>query len=1094
MSSAPRPRRPPKLIDTPRYPLVPDDGLPTNGARTLAKYSLLADGWVPDANVFAEKLNPNDDLEALPHIPLNTCYRNALIAALLNVAPFLNFCRRVERQSTPRTAMYERLMQVFEAYRNRFGRTSGRRTTDLARTTAAFWDQLDNQRPPGDNKAEWSVEWSWGEYCQNTGNNVKSGSKGAGGKDNDMHDTNELLNYLFDRLVYAELDIGMEDKTSSPTLLKVIFFRLFSFDLVNRVAFKCCDDAKGMKQRVVGNNGSSGYILEVNFSETQPSLAHAISERFHDDAPLTFNCPLCTTEGYYPSFFKFAYLPEVLMIGANYQADRVDKDGKRIQVADLKASPDITEYLDVSQLRDDPSSPDMSLPKGKVEGLYRLDAVVGFPRIALDKGGHYIAWVRRDRDVWDRVNDVAGVKPRRMTMEDWLNEINFRPRLLFYVRDRELDLKDLDAMKTTVVSAPAAGGSSSGGTTGPSGGTKGSSRGTAGPSGGTKGSSRGTAGSSGGITGSSGGNTGSSGGNTGSSGVPRPPPVSPVPPVPPVPRSSRPTMSAEQKKKEMEEAAQRQAKRDAERIKHQGRIRRTAPVPPAGAKPSAPSKPKTPSPSPPTRSTPKSGRRKGEMRAEYKLRLAREEKIEEIKERARVAAEEMQARSEWDKRQALMKSQFGTSKPTGGSSNPSGPTTTPGRGGSTVQRGPAASRALKAPTVPGMVGPKAPKGPPRPPPPPRCPWTIDPDPEDPRIDASAGWDIARFRREFAVEGLNPPPGRNPNVQFWRDIWANHFNLDIRNYDAYSIQKLKAAADEAGIEVKPKPFRNAVKKDYINACKRADQTRLWEYKVHGGPAPNIRGGGGGDDSEEGSHSSDSDSSSKSLTPPPKTDRRKRNYDSDDGYGDDDRHAGRKRPNRGDEVTKRPKRSSSPPPRQQPSSAPKLSAYKRGYRFHRSSERSVKIESPSPSPRPKSSSAKIKQESSSPKSPAKFPGNPARSSPGTDQSAPEDTDSQYDDDDDVSIRFLGLFPDPNETGLEVESSSDSDSGLDFIEWSKKNSRTLWGTRPDPLKQTSAQKSEKADKQPAQQAKSSAQKGKNTGKQPAAQDSASEYSEDE
>ncbi|KAF3026422.1 hypothetical protein E8E14_011100 [Neopestalotiopsis sp. 37M] len=126
---------------------------------------------------------------------------------------------------------------------------------------------------------------------------------------------------------------------------------------------------------------------------------------------------------------------------------------------------------------------------------------------------------------------------------------------------------------------------------------------------------------------------------------------------------------------------------------------------------------------------------------------------------------------------------------------------------------------------------------PREPEKPRVPWSIDTDRDDARIAESEKWKRKDFEAAFDEEGLNAPVGRNPGLQTWRAIWLKHFDQKKRDYTLYSLAKLQHTADVLGLAVKSRLARKPpVKKDYVNAFKREDQRRLWEYKVYGGPAP------------------------------------------------------------------------------------------------------------------------------------------------------------------------------------------------------------------------------------------------------------------
>jgi hypothetical protein len=195
----------------PAYPQAADSELPTTGQWVPLGGYHLGISWVPDAEAVQNGLGPNDDLTALPHHPINTCYRNSLLAALFNVAPFVSFLKRVHDQGVPKTVMYSMLLRVFEYHRNIGREKPARRAAGLLNATNQFWDLFDKTAVTTDDPAKSGSSASWSEYCSSQGERFNQHSNNPGIKENEMHDSNELFTWMMDRLVFAELGNNMID-------------------------------------------------------------------------------------------------------------------------------------------------------------------------------------------------------------------------------------------------------------------------------------------------------------------------------------------------------------------------------------------------------------------------------------------------------------------------------------------------------------------------------------------------------------------------------------------------------------------------------------------------------------------------------------------------------------------------------------------------------------------------------------------------------------------------------------------------------------------------------------------------------------------
>lgn len=573
-------------------------------------------------------------------------------------------------------------------------------------------------------------------------------------------------------------------------------------------------EVKNSKQRIYDTGAPAGLPgwLEVNFIE-EHSLAHALSQKFYHDNPIELHCPECGSSDRLPRFYKLLYLPEVMFIATNYTAND-------LVTMSTTAFCNIPEYLDMSYLLDG-SSFDQTHEIGKSLSLYRLEAVIGFPNVPLDRSGHYITWVRRGKDRWDFINNDPGPgEPLRYTMQEMNKQENYRARNLFYVRIRGVDAERIEELDLGAIEPPAA----------------------VQPSKAPR----------------------ATGNSKPEQQVRFADPQEQLPTPPPEIKMHETLEVVECSAHETELAGKRGVTEDIEAMweKKQAfltlRRRQTRQQTVVGSgdteKPddsnrTTPTAKQTPvsrsniittktqlasndAPQPGIKETQNNceypdftAPKHGETPEERRLRL---EKARVWKEKEAEGLKAMKIIQDWREGRAA---EAAISEKLGGQGKkpipiyipPSKPRET---GVGTQGGGRGGSPRRNQPRPPPPIPPRAPQ-------PTRVPWSIDTNPNDPRLAESANWDVDRFREEFVAERLNAPRGNGAKAPFWLKIWKQHFDQEKKTYTIYSLDGLKDAAKEHFIDVPRKGRRAPVKKDYINALNREDQRRLFEYSRNGG---------------------------------------------------------------------------------------------------------------------------------------------------------------------------------------------------------------------------------------------------------------------
>lgn len=187
--------------------------------------------------------------------------------------------------------------------------------------------------------------------------------------------------------------------------------------------------------------------MDINLQVSR-QLEEVISESFWDiirgpDTPL---CAICgATASTKTEFYKFAYLPEVLMFSTSYVRDSGTGVSGSAWANVPEAQLTYPETLDMSNLRDDPDG-----RAADRNCLYRLQSIVVAPNQATPmwvRGGsfsgvHFKTYVRRDETTWTLLDDLS-----HTTSQVDINGIRmdtFRPRLLMYVRVHPPEVEEQD--------------------------------------------------------------------------------------------------------------------------------------------------------------------------------------------------------------------------------------------------------------------------------------------------------------------------------------------------------------------------------------------------------------------------------------------------------------------------------------------------------------------------------------------------------------------------------------------------------------------------------------------------------------------------
>lgn len=141
-------------IETPSYPAFVGSNLPTGGDTDPGGEQDAFDAVVPDALV-ADTMKPESVLISMPHLPANTCYRNSAVAALLNIAPFVNYVQSVAAEKNRENPLAQSLAGLADVFRDVDMDSETARLSKLNKRMSVFWKWL-RQQPKSNDEDRWS--------------------------------------------------------------------------------------------------------------------------------------------------------------------------------------------------------------------------------------------------------------------------------------------------------------------------------------------------------------------------------------------------------------------------------------------------------------------------------------------------------------------------------------------------------------------------------------------------------------------------------------------------------------------------------------------------------------------------------------------------------------------------------------------------------------------------------------------------------------------------------------------------------------------------------------------------------------------------
>ncbi|KAH8205341.1 hypothetical protein TruAng_000420 [Truncatella angustata] len=389
-----------KRIEIPAYPHVLYHDIPTTGGRLpffdnpegKLYHPVAADAKPPTAAEVVNTFDYNAPLMPVPHIPANSCYRNATLAALFNLAPFVNF---LENHDLPR--VFVELRELSESFRNIHRDDHFPRMTLYFQRIATFWNRI-GTLPDGS-------DGPWHTRMKVRGHRVDTTDKKAQQvtKEYSTEDCNELV-------------------------------------IKN-------------KQRVNEFATLEGTILEVsvvNMNSTLVPLSTAISQRMYDGGPSRqYPCVHCGVVKQRARFYKMVYLPEVLMVGVNYTEGLRTNLRNRANFPEYLDMSQFRDDPDGDDLSAPPGKADCLYRLEAVIGFpMQLPDQSGHYVSWVRRRDNQ--WTLLD-DVGGPSGEGLAINQSWSAMN---RHGNFRARLLMYVRNRDVDLNTLDARGLQIVSVP----------------------------------------------------------------------------------------------------------------------------------------------------------------------------------------------------------------------------------------------------------------------------------------------------------------------------------------------------------------------------------------------------------------------------------------------------------------------------------------------------------------------------------------------------------------------------------------------------------------------------------------------------------------
>ncbi|KAI1873158.1 uncharacterized protein JN550_003411 [Neoarthrinium moseri] len=403
---------------------------------------------VPNQGLVTTELNEHRVFKPLPSVGVNTCYRNAALAALFNLPPFVHFLRQFEAKS-PEVAGPNQKFVLLNTLCNTFWSSAN----DEARKPAVqgLWDHLCNTDDLGDD------DGLAHSICGNSPRWVHQ----VAGEDIIHQDPTQFVAYLLGRLCGSGFDRNQVDDQGNQ--MEVMFRRLFRFHLAPRRAMMC--ECRRKRRRMAGQESVQGFVLELHVSRAKGDpktvpLKDAFNLRLLNGIA-TDDCEDCGRKSLpAPTFHKLLYLPEVLCI-----APSIGRSSDAIPVMD--PDPDvhfvIPQFLDLSEVRDvnpgsQPPIADLPVPPtpapsvGNTDTIYSLESIITLSSGDPDNkiAGHLVAYLRHREDQWVRLDDMMPNRIVTLSLADIEGSLSEKTRMLLYRRTRNVPANELQAARSAI--------------------------------------------------------------------------------------------------------------------------------------------------------------------------------------------------------------------------------------------------------------------------------------------------------------------------------------------------------------------------------------------------------------------------------------------------------------------------------------------------------------------------------------------------------------------------------------------------------------------------------------------------------------------
>ncbi|KAI1866530.1 hypothetical protein JX265_007831 [Neoarthrinium moseri] len=403
---------------------------------------------VQNQGLVTTELNEHRVFKPLPSVGVNTCYRNAALAALFNLPPFVHFLRQFEAKPPEVAGPNQKFVLL-----NTLCSTFWSSANDEARKPAVqgLWDLLCNTDDLGDD------DGLAHSICGNSPRWVHQ----VAGEDIIHQDPTQFVAYLLGRLCGSGFDRNQVDDQGNQ--MEVMFRRLFRFHLAPRRAMMC--ECRRKRRRMAGQESVQGFVLELHVSRAKGDpktvpLKDAFNLRLLNGIAAD-DCEDCGRKSLpAPTFHKLLYLPEVLCI-----APSIGRSWDAIPAMD--PDPDvhfvIPQFLDLSEIRDvnpgsQPPIADLPVPPtpapsvGNADTIYSLESILTLSSGDPDNkiAGHLVAYLRHREDQWVRLDDMMPNRIVTLSLADIEGSLSEKTRMLLYRRTRNVPANELQAARSAI--------------------------------------------------------------------------------------------------------------------------------------------------------------------------------------------------------------------------------------------------------------------------------------------------------------------------------------------------------------------------------------------------------------------------------------------------------------------------------------------------------------------------------------------------------------------------------------------------------------------------------------------------------------------